>query len=172
MTTGKWWSMQTLGVQAQQLFHYCVTLSSLLSFCFLVSCLDKRRHHHSICPSCSFVRIQWVVLCWDGLSRSDVSDFLQQPGSSIHGDSPSKNNGIGSMPSSRGSSQPRGPTQVSRIAGGFFTIWVKREAHGYWEWVAYPFSRGSSWPGNRTGVSCIAGRFFTSSALKEAHLMS
>ena len=33
------------------------------------------------------------------------------------------------MPSSRGSSQPRDQTQVSRIAGGFFTIWASREAH-------------------------------------------
>ena len=32
------------------------------------------------------------------------------------------------MPSSRGSSQPRGRTQVSCIAGGFFTIWATREA--------------------------------------------
>ena len=28
------------------------------------------------------------------------------------------------MPSSRGSSQPRGRTQISCIAGGFFTIWL------------------------------------------------
>ena len=32
------------------------------------------------------------------------------------------------MPPSRGSSQPRVRTQVSRIAGGFFTIWAPREA--------------------------------------------
>ena len=32
------------------------------------------------------------------------------------------------MPSSRGPFQPRGQTQVSRIAGGFFTIWATREA--------------------------------------------
>jgi len=30
--------------------------------------------------------------------------------------------------SSRGSSQPRNPTQVSPVAGGFFTIWATREA--------------------------------------------
>ena len=29
------------------------------------------------------------------------------PGSSVHGDSPSKNTGVASLPSSRGSSQPR-----------------------------------------------------------------
>ena len=32
------------------------------------------------------------------------------------------------MPSSRGSSQPRDQTQVSRVAGRFFTIWTTREA--------------------------------------------
>ena len=32
------------------------------------------------------------------------------------------------MPSSRGSSQPRDWTQVSHIAGGFFTIWTMKEA--------------------------------------------
>ena len=42
-------------------------------------------------------------------------------GSSFHGDSPGKNTGVGCMPSSRGSSQPSDKTQVSRIAGGFFT---------------------------------------------------
>ena len=33
------------------------------------------------------------------------------------------------MPSSRGSSQPRDWTQVSCIAGRFFTVWAIREAH-------------------------------------------
>ena len=32
------------------------------------------------------------------------------------------------MPFSRGSSQPRDQTQLSYIAGGFFTIWATREA--------------------------------------------
>ena len=32
------------------------------------------------------------------------------------------------IPFSRGSSQPRDQTQVSRIAGGFFTSWATREA--------------------------------------------
>ena len=36
------------------------------------------------------------------------------------------------MPSSRGSSQPRDRTQVSHIAGRFFTIWATREAQEYW----------------------------------------
>ena len=32
------------------------------------------------------------------------------------------------MPTSQGSSQPRGQTQVSHIAGRFFTVWATREA--------------------------------------------
>ena len=36
------------------------------------------------------------------------------------------------FPFSRGSSQPRDRTQVSHIAGGFFTSWATREAQEYW----------------------------------------
>ena len=36
------------------------------------------------------------------------------------------------FPVSRGSSQLRDQTQVSRIAGGFFTSWPTREAQEYW----------------------------------------
>jgi len=42
------------------------------------------------------------------------------------------------MPSSRGSSQPRDQTQVSRIAGGFFTIWATREAQECWSGYLIP----------------------------------
>ena len=42
-------------------------------------------------------------------------------------------------PFSRGSSQPRNRTQVSRTAGGFFTIWATREAQEYWNgWPTPP----------------------------------
>ena len=50
------------------------------------------------------------------------------PGSSVHGDSLGKNTGVGCMPSSRGSSQSRDQTQVSHIAGIFFTVWATKEA--------------------------------------------
>ena len=36
------------------------------------------------------------------------------------------------FPFSRGSSQPRDQTQVSHIAGVFFTSWATREAQEYW----------------------------------------
>ena len=51
------------------------------------------------------------------------------PGSSVHGGSPDKHTGVGCLSSSRGSSQPRDQTQVSPIAGRFFTSWATREAH-------------------------------------------
>ena len=40
------------------------------------------------------------------------------------------------MPSSRRSLQPRDRTQVSRIAGRFFTVWATREA---WEKIKGDF---------------------------------
>ena len=46
--------------------------------------------------------------------------------------SPSQNTGQVAVAFSRGSSQPRDWTQVSRIAGRFFTIWATREAQEYW----------------------------------------
>ena len=79
------------------------------------------------------------------------------------------------FPFSRGYSQTRDQTQVSLIAGRFFTSWATREAQEYWngepvpspvdlpnprilEWGASPFSRGSSRPRNRTDNSCIASQ--------------
>ena len=48
------------------------------------------------------------------------------PGSSVHGNSPGKNTGVGCQATSRGSSQPRDQTQVSHIAGRSLTTWVTR----------------------------------------------
>ena len=75
--------------------------------------------------------------------------------------------GVSSLFLLQGIFQPRDRTQVSCIAGGFFTSWATREAR-ILEWVAYPFSSGSSQTRNWTRVSCIAGRFFTNWAMKEA----
>ena len=50
------------------------------------------------------------------------------PDSSVHGILQSRTLEWGAMPSSRGSSQPRDQTQVSLIAGGFFTVWTTGKA--------------------------------------------
>ena len=72
------------------------------------------------------------VVLYAMLTCSVVSDSLQPHG--VHQASPSK--GVlqarilewVAMPSARGSSWPMGQTQVSRIAGVFFTSWATREA--------------------------------------------
>ena len=67
------------------------------------------------------------------LSRSVVSDSLRPHGLwparlLCSWDFPGRSTGVGAIPSSRGSSQPRDRAQVSHIADGFFTIWATREA--------------------------------------------
>ena len=54
---------------------------------------------------------------------------------------------------SRGSSQPRDRTQVSRMAGRFLTSCTTREAQEYW--VAYPFSSASFRPRNEPGSPAL-----------------
>ena len=49
------------------------------------------------------------------------------PGSSVHGILQARILEWVAFPFSRGSSQPRDQTQVSCIAGGFFTIWATRK---------------------------------------------
>ena len=76
------------------------------------------------------------VVCLVAQSYLTLCDPMDcsSPGSSAHGDSPDKNTGVGSMPSSKGSSQPRDWIQVFHIAGKFFTIRSTSEAQ--W-WGAY-----------------------------------
>ena len=76
------------------------------------------------------------------------------------------------VPFSGRSSQPRDQTEVSCIAGGFFTIWVTREAQEYWSGEPIPSPADLPDPGNQTGVSCIAGGFFTSWATREAPIVA
>ena len=53
--------------------------------------------------------------------------------------------------SSRGSSQPRDRTQVSCIAGEFFTSWITREAQEYWNGWPIPFPADLPDPGIEPG---------------------
>ena len=62
-----------------------------------------------------------------------MSDSLQPHGIGSPWNSLGQNTGVGwewvAIAFSKGSSQPKDRTQVSHIAGGFFTIWAPREAH-------------------------------------------
>ena len=111
------------------------------------------------------------------LSRSDVWATLcdpmdcSPPGSSVHGDSPGKNTGVGCYALIQGifptqGSNPSLPP-CRRILYGLSNQGSPRIL----EWVAYPFPRGSSQPRNWTRVSCIAGEFFTNWATREAQLL-
>ena len=70
---------------------------------------------------CTFIWLtEWVK--WKSLSRV----WLFVIPWTIHSpwNSPGQNTGWVAFPFSRGSSQPRDQTQVSQIAGGFFTSWA------------------------------------------------
>ena len=72
------------------------------------------------------------------------------PGSSVHGILQARILEWVAMPSSRGASRPGDPTQVSLIAGKFFTIWTnfghmwreRRSGQPAWKWQ----SVGKWWP--------------------------
>ena len=91
------------------------------------------------------------------------------PGSSVDGDSPGKNTGVGchALPSPGDLPNP-GIQLRSLHRRGILYHLSHQGSPRTLEWVAYLFSRGSSCPRNRTRVSCIAGGFFTSWASREA----
>ena len=68
-----------------------------------------------------------AVLCLVAQSCPTLWDSMDcsPPGSSVHGILQARILEWVAMPSSRGSSQTRDRTQVSRIAGGFFIVWAK-----------------------------------------------
>ena len=71
--------------------------------------------------------------CSESESRSVMSNSLRPHGLYSPWNSRGQNAGVGDpFPFSRGSSQPRDWTQVSRIAGTFFISWATREAEEYW----------------------------------------
>ena len=59
------------------------------------------------------------------------------------------------FPFSRGSSQPRDWTQVSHIAGRFFTSWAPREAHEYWSGWPIPSPADLPDPGIKLGSPAL-----------------
>ena len=60
------------------------------------------------------------------------------PGSSVRGILQARVLGWLAVPFSRVSSQSRDWTQVSNVAGGFFTVWATREAPKYWSGQPIP----------------------------------
>ena len=92
-------------------------------------------------------------------------------GSSVHGDSPGKNTGVGCHALLQGIF----PTQGSNSGLPHCRLILYHLNHQrsprILEWVAYPFSSRSSRPRNQTKVSGIAGGLLTSWATREAHII-
>ena len=111
----------------EHLFFLCVDFSC----CAVLS--------HSV-MSHSWTAIWWTVAC---------------QGSSVHGDSPGKNTGVGCHAPLQGIFPTQGSNQVSHISDRFFTISATRENQEQWKWVAYPFSRGLLVTGIKLGSPAL-----------------
>ena len=77
-----------------------------------------------------------MYICKRSESHRVMSDFLQPCGLHRPWNSPGQNTGVSSLSLLQGLS--RDPTQVSRIAGGFFTSRATREAQEYWSGYPVP----------------------------------
>ena len=104
-----------------------------------------------------FSLIFCAVLSCSVVSNSLWPHGLYSPrGSSVHGDAPGKNTGVGYHALLQGLF----PTQESNPALPHCRLIIYQLSHQgsprILEWVAYPFSSGSSQPRNQTGISCIA----------------
>ena len=74
-----------------------------------------------------------LLLTWSEVKVTQLCPTLCNPmGYAVYGILQARILEWVAFPFSRGSSQPRDQTQVSWIAGGFFTSWATREAQEYW----------------------------------------
>ena len=93
----------------------------------LTQTLRKMRNWsvYKVAPS-----LEGCELCLVAQSCPTLCDPMDSnlPGSAVHGILQAKIVEWVAISFSRGFSQPRDQTQVSRIAGGFFTVWATREA--------------------------------------------
>ena len=91
------------------------------------------------------------VLCWlaaqSCLTLCNPMD-CSPPGSSLHGDSPGRNTGVGCFALLQGTFPTWDQTGVSCIAGGFFTSWATREAPS----IEYPQVKYSATPGTHRRI--------------------
>ena len=98
----------------------------------------------------------------------DSAILWSPPSSSVHGDSPDKNTGVGChvLPQEIFPTQGLNPglphcRQILYHLSHQGNLWIL-------EWAAYPFSRRSSGSRDGTRISCTAGGFFTSRVTKDA----
>ena len=104
------------------------------------------------------VKVLVPQLCLTFCGSMDCSS----PGSSVHGDSPGKNTGVGCHILLQRIFPTQGWNSGLLHCRQILYPLSHQGSPRVLEWVAYDFSGGTSQPRNRTGVSYIAGGFFTS----------
>ena len=99
---------------------------------------------------------------------SVVSDSLQPHWLYSPWNSPDQNIRVGSLSLLQEIFPTQDQTQVSCIAGGFFTSWATREVQEYWS--GYPIHSPADLPhpGTEPGSPALQGGFFTNWAMGEA----
>ena len=103
------------------------------------------------------------VLCLVTQSYLTLCDTMDcsPPGSSVHGNSPSKNTAVGCQALYQGIFPTQGPNPGLLHCRRILYQLSHQGSPRILERIAYPVSRVSSRPRNRIAVSCIAGGFFT-----------
>ena len=84
------------------------------------------------------------------------------PGSSIHGDSPGQNTGLGCHALLQGIFPTQGPNPGLPHCRQILYQLSHQGSPRVLEWAVYPFTRGSFQPRNQIKVSYAEGGFFTS----------
>ena len=151
--------------------HCCWSWVPLLLLCPLTG------HSSVMCTQihtrvCVYICIKCcAVLCLVAQLNLTLCDPMDcsLPGSSVHGDSPSKNNGVGCHTLLQGIFQTQGLNPGLLHCRQIMYSLSHKGSPRTLKWVAYPFSRRSSHPRNWTRVSCIEGGLFTSWTTREAH---
>ena len=112
----------------------------------------------------------FLVLCLVAQSCLTFCDPVDctSPSSSVYGNSPGKNTGVGCHALLQGIFQTQGSNPGLLHCRQILYHFSHQGNPRILEWAAYPFSRGTSRSRNRTRVTCIASNFFTSWATQEA----
>ena len=106
-------------------------------------------------PGKPMYKIDNQCLCWRSVAQS-CPTLCDPVDDRVHGILQARILEWVAFPFSRGSSQPRDRTQVSHIAGGFFTSWATREAQEYWNGWPIPSPADLPDPGIELGSALQA----------------
>ena len=159
------------------IYHIILSLlSPWFLWCVFSLSLATSSNTHIVCVYTSeyYFSSKFILhnQCCAVLNCSVVANSLWPHGqrawrTTVHGDSPGKNTGVGH----HALLQVIFPTQGSNPGLPHCRQILYQLSHKgtprTLEWVAYPISSGSSQPRNQTGVSCIAHGFFTKGAIRE-----